>query len=114
MARVKRGTTTKAKHKKMLALTKGYRGRRKSVYKLAKQAVMKAEQYAYASRRTKKRDFRRLWILRINAASKALGISYSRLIKLLSDKNIEINRKELAELTSKPEEFKKLVEKARA
>ena len=77
MPRVKRGVTAKAKHKKVLAAAKGYRGRRGNVFKIAKQAVMKAGQYQYRDRRTKKRDFRGLWIARINAAVRELGMTYS-------------------------------------
>jgi large subunit ribosomal protein L20 len=114
MARVKRGTTIKASHKKLLGKAKGFRHTRKSVVRLAKQAVMKAEAYAYRSRRLKKRDFRRLWIVRINAACKANGIAYSRFIKLLNDKNIPINRKELSVTAQDAAKFKELVEKAKA
>ena len=77
MPRVKRGVTAHARHKKILTLAKGYRGRRKSVYRIAKQAVMKAGQYAYRDRRQKKRQFRALWIARINAAARELGLKYS-------------------------------------
>jgi large subunit ribosomal protein L20 len=76
--RVKRGVTARARHKKILALAKGFRGRRKNVFRIAKQAVMKAGQYAYRDRRAKKREFRRLWIARINAAARELGLSYSK------------------------------------
>ena len=78
MPRVKRGVTARARHKKILALAKGYRGRRKNVYRVAKQAVMKAGQYAYRDRRTRKRVFRSLWIARINAAARSHGVTYSR------------------------------------
>ena len=78
MPRVKRGVTARARHKKVLALAKGYRGRRKNVYRVAKQAVMKAGQYAYRDRRQRKRQFRRLWIARINAAARQYGLSYSK------------------------------------
>lgn len=114
MARVKRGTTIKAKHKKLLSKAKGFRHTRKSVVRLAKQAVMKAEAYAYKSKRLKKRDFRRLWIVRISAACKANGIAYSRFIKLLNDKNITINRKELAQTAQDTAKFAALVEKAKS
>ena len=80
MPRVKRGVTAKARHKKVLDQAKGYRGRRKSVYRIAKQAVMKAGQYAYRDRRAKKREFRALWIVRINAAAREFGMTYSTLI----------------------------------
>ena len=83
MPRVKRGVTARARHKKVLALAKGFRGRRKNVYRIAKQAVMKAGQYAYRDRRAKKREFRRLWIARINAGSRALGLTYSKFIACL-------------------------------
>jgi large subunit ribosomal protein L20 len=78
MPRVKRGVTAHARHKKILKLAKGYRGRRKNVFRIAKQAVMKAGQYAYRDRRTRKRVFRQLWIARINAASRGLGVTYSK------------------------------------
>lgn len=114
MARVKRGTITKKRHKKILKLAKGYRGRRKSVYKLAKQAVIRAGQYAYRDRRAKKRSFRRLWIVKINAACRLNGIKYSQFIKKLQDKKIELDRKVLADLAEHhPEEFAKVVEKVR-
>ena len=79
MPRVKRGVTAHARHKKILALAKGFRGRRKNVYRVAKQAVMRAGQYAYRDRRTRKRVFRQLWIARINAASRELGLTYSEI-----------------------------------
>lgn len=114
MARVKRSVTATKRHKKLLAKAKGFRHTRKNVYRLAKQAVMKAEKYAYASRRRKKRDFRRLWIIRINAACTSCGIKYSRFIKLLDDKKIPVNRKELAQMAqTEPKKFEELVEKAR-
>ncbi|HRM21355.1 MAG TPA: 50S ribosomal protein L20, partial [Neisseria sp.] len=78
MPRVKRGVTARARHKKVLALAKGYRGRRKNVYRVAKQAVMKAGQYAYRDRRQRKRQFRQLWIVRINAGARENGLSYSK------------------------------------
>ena len=98
MPRVKRGVTAHARHKKVLEQAKGYRGRRKSVYRVAKQAVTKAGQYAYRDRRQRKRQFRALWIVRINAAAREQGLSYSRLINGLNTANIEIDRKVLAEL----------------
>ena len=98
MPRVKRGVTARARHKKILALAKGYRGRRKNVYRVAKQAVMKAGQYAYRDRRAKKREFRRLWIARINAAARINGLSYSRLIGGLKKADVQLNRKMLAQL----------------
>lgn len=115
MARVKRAITAKKRHNSLLEKAKGYRGRRKNVFRLAKQAVMKAEKYAYASRRRKKRDIRRLWIIRINAACKQNGLSYSRFIKLLQDKKIDLNRKQLAEMAQNdPKKFTEIVEKAKA
>lgn len=115
MPRVKRATTAKARHKGVLASAKGYRHRRKNVYRLAKQAVMKAEEHAYASRRRKKRDFRRLWIIRINAACKQNNISYSSFVNLLNTKKIDLNRKVLSEIAQKdPKKFKEIVEKAKS
>ena len=98
MARVKRGVTARAKHKKVMALAKGYKGRRKNVFRVAKQAVIKAGQYAYRDRRQRKRQFRVLWIARINAASRECGISYSRFINGLKKAAIDIDRKVLADL----------------
>ena len=98
MPRVKRGVTARARHKKILALAKGYRGRRKNVYRVAKQAVMKAGQYAYRDRRTRKRVFRALWIARINAGARSHGVTYSRFIAGLKLAGIEMDRKILASL----------------
>jgi large subunit ribosomal protein L20 len=98
MARVKRGVTARARHKKILKLAKGYYGARSRVYRVAKQAVIKAGQYAYRDRKQKKRQFRALWIVRINAASRLFGISYSRLINGLNKANVAIDRKVLADL----------------
>src|SRR5437667_8464241 len=98
MPRVKRGVTAKARHKKILAKSKGYRGRRGNVYRIAKEAVMKAGQYAYRDRRNRKREFRALWIARINAAVRSLGMSYSAFMSGLKKANIEIDRKLLADL----------------
>ena len=98
MPRVKRGVTARARHKKILALAKGYRGRRNNVFRIAKQAVMRAGQYAYRDRRTRKRVFRSLWIARINAASRENGMSYSRFIAGLNKSAIGLDRKVLAEL----------------
>ena len=98
MPRVKRGVTARARHKKILTLAKGYRGRRKSVYRIAKQAVMKAGQYAYRDRRQKKRQFRALWIARINAAARELGLKYSTFMNGLKKAQIEVDRKVLADL----------------
>jgi len=98
MPRVKRGVTARARHKKVLAMAKGYRGRRGNVFRIAKQAVMRAGQYAYRDRRNRKRVFRALWIARINAASREHGLSYSRLINGLNRASIGLDRKVLAEL----------------
>jgi large subunit ribosomal protein L20 len=98
MPRVKRGVTARARHKKILALAKGFRGRRKNVYRVAKQAVMKAGQYAYRDRRNKKRDFRRLWIARINAATRELGLTYSQFINGMNKAGITLDRKVLADI----------------
>jgi len=115
MPRVKRGVTGHARHKKILKLAKGYRGKRKNVFKLAKNAVMKAGQNAYRDRRLKKRTFHQLWILRINAACRELGIRYSRFIYGWELSGMVINRKMLSELaTNHPDVFKEIVEKAKA
>ena len=115
MPRVKRGVTARARHKKVLALAKGFRGRRKNVFRIAKQAVMKAGQYAYRDRRAKKREFRRLWIARINAGSRALGLTYSKFIAGIKKASIEIDRKVLADLAvNDPAAFASIVEKAKA
>jgi large subunit ribosomal protein L20 len=115
MPRVKRGVTARARHKKVLALAKGFRGRRKNVYRIAKQAVMKAGQYAYRDRRAKKREFRRLWIARINAASRSLGLTYSKFMAGVKKAQIEIDRKVLADLAvNDPAAFASIVEKAKA
>ena len=98
MPRVKRGVTARARHKKIIALAKGYRGRRKNVYRIAKQAVMKAGQYAYRDRRQKKRQFRALWIARINAAAREVGMKYSTFMNGLRKASIEVDRKVLADL----------------
>jgi large subunit ribosomal protein L20 len=98
MPRVKRGVTARARHKKVLAKSKGFRGRRKNVFRIAKQAVMKAGQYAYRDRRNRKRDFRGLWIARINAAVREHGLSYSAFMAGMKRANIEIDRKMLADL----------------
>ena len=98
MPRVKRGVAARARHKKVLKQAKGFRGRRKNVYRIAKQAVMKAGQYAYRDRRQKKRQFRALWIARINAAARELGMSYSVFMAGLKRANIDIDRKVLADL----------------
>ena len=98
MPRVKRGVTARARHKKVLAQAKGYRGRRKNVYRIAKQAVMKAGQYQYRDRRQRKRQFRSLWIARINAAARLEGMKYSTFMNGLKKANIEADRKVLADL----------------
>jgi len=115
MPRVKRGVTARARHKKVLALAKGFRGRRKNVYRIAKQAVMKAGQYAYRDRRAKKREFRRLWIARINAGARSLGLTYSKFIAGIKKASIDIDRKVLADLAvNDPAAFASIVEKAKA
>ena len=98
MPRVKRGVTARARHKKVLDAAKGYRGRRKNVYRIAKEAVMKAGQYAYRDRRQRKRQFRALWIARINAGARELGMNYSGLMNGLKKAAIEVDRKVLADL----------------
>ncbi len=98
MPRVKRGVTAHARHKKVLAKAKGFRGRRGNVYRIAKQAVMRAGQYAYRDRRRKKRDFRALWIVRINAAAREFGLTYSTLINGLKKASVEVDRKVLADI----------------
>jgi len=98
MPRVKRGVTARARHKKVLDQAKGFRGRRNSVFRIAKEAVMKAGQYQYRDRRQKKREFRALWIARINAAARLHGLSYSRMINGLMKAEVEIDRKMLADL----------------
>lgn len=115
MPRVKRGVTARARHKKVLDQAKGYYGRRKNVYRVAVQAVTKAGQYAYRDRRQRKRQFRQLWIARINAASRECGISYSRFINGLKRASIEIDRKVLADIAvfDKPA-FAALAEQAKA
>jgi large subunit ribosomal protein L20 len=115
MPRVKRGVTAHARHKKILALAKGFRGRRKNVFRIAKQAVMKAGQYAYRDRRTRKRVFRQLWIARINAASRELGLTYSKFMAGLKKAQIDIDRKVLADLAvNDPASFGSIVAKVKA
>ena len=115
MPRVKRGVTAHARHKKILDLAKGYRGRRKNVYRIAKEAVMKAGQYAYRDRRQRKRQFRALWIARINAAARELGMSYSVLMNGLKKACIEIDRKVLADIAIADKlAFAKIVSQAKA
>lgn len=98
MPRVKRGVIARARHKKILALAKGYRGRRSNVFRVAKQAVMKAGQYAYRDRRQRKRQFRSLWIARINAGCRELGLTYSRFINGLSLAQVMVDRKVLSDM----------------
>ena len=115
MARVKRGVQAHAKHKKILKAAKGYYGARSKVFRIAKQAVIKAGQYAYRDRRAKKRDFRALWIVRINAGARMCGLSYSRLINGLNVAGIEVDRKMLADLAVHDmTAFAALAEKAKA
>jgi large subunit ribosomal protein L20 len=110
--RVKTGTARHAKHKKIIKKAKGFQGRRKSVFKLAKQAILKAGQYSYRDRRVKKRTFRSLWIVRINAAVRIHGMSYSEFIQKLEKSKIDINRKMLSDLTvTDPKAFDAIVAK---
>lgn len=113
MARVKRAVNAKKRHKKVLRQAKGYYGSKSLLFKTANQAVMKSLAYSYVGRKHRKRDFRKLWIARINAAARLNGTTYSKLMGNLKKSNIDINRKMLAELAvSSPEEFTKLVELA--
>jgi large subunit ribosomal protein L20 len=115
MARVKRGVQARARHKKVLKQAKGYYGARRKVYRVAKQAVIKAGQYSYRDRRTRKRMFRRLWIVRINAAARQFDLSYSRFMDGLNKADIEIDRKVLADLAVHDiAAFGALAEKAKA
>lgn len=115
MPRVKRGVTAHARHKKIIDQAKGYRGRRKNVFRVAKQAVMRAGQYAYRDRRTRKRVFRALWITRINAAAREHGLSYSVFINALQASQIGIDRKVLAELAVNDKSaFAAIVEQVKA
>ena len=115
MARVKRGVVARRRHKKILNQAKGYYGARSRVFRVAKQAVIKAGQYAYRARRNRKRAFRALWIARINAGARANGLSYSRLIAGLKKANVEIDRKVLADLAMNEQQaFAAVVEKAKA
>jgi len=115
MPRVKRGVTAHARHKKVLDRAKGYRGRRGTVYRIAKQAVMRAGQYAYRDRRNRKRDFRALWITRINAAAREVGLTYSTFMNGLKKAAIEVDRKVLADIAvfDKPA-FEQLANQAKA
>ena len=115
MSRVKRGVTSHARHKKVLKQVKGQFGRRKNTIRVAKQALEKAMQYAYRDRRAKKREFRSLWIQRINAGVRAEGLTYSKFINGLSKSGIKLDRKILAEIAyDNPEAFKTIVKKAQA
>jgi large subunit ribosomal protein L20 len=110
LPRVKRGVTTHRRHKKVLALTKGHRGTKHSLFRRANESVLKSLSYAYSHRRERKGDMRRLWILRVNAACRAQGITYSRFIDGLKKSGIEINRKMLADMAVRePEAFTNLV-----
>lgn len=114
MARVKRGVTARKRHKKVLKQAKGYYGGKSKLYRVANQAVMKSLSYAYVGRKQRKRQFRRMWIARINAAARANGMNYSTFINGLKKANIEINRKMLSEMAvNDPEGFAKLVEIAK-
>ncbi len=115
MSRVKRGVTSHARHKKVLEKAKGYRGARKNTIKVAKQAVDKAGQYAYRDRKVRKRNFRKLWITRINAGARANGLTYGRFINGLDLAGIEVDRKVMSDLAIRePAAFTVLVEKAKA
>ncbi|MGF1614859.1 MAG: 50S ribosomal protein L20 [Gammaproteobacteria bacterium] len=115
MPRVKRGVTSHARHKKVLAQAKGYQGRRKNVYRVANQAVIRAGQYAYRDRRQRKRQFRALWITRINAAARACGLSYSRFMDGLNKAGVVLDRKVLADLAVfDSHAFAELAERAKA
>ena len=115
MSRVKRGVTARARHKKVLREAKGYYGARRKVFRVANQAVIKAGQYAYRDRRARKREFRRLWIVRINAAAREFGLSYSRFMDGLHKADIEVDRKVLADLAVHDKAaFGALAEKAKA
>ena len=115
MARVKRGVVARRRHKKIMKQAKGYYGARSRVFRVAKQAVIKAGQYAYRDRRNRKRQFRALWIARINAGARANGLSYSRLIAGLKKANVEIDRKVMADLAMNEQQaFAAVVEKAKA
>ena len=115
MSRVKRGVTSHAKHKKVLKAVKGQWGRRKNTIRIARQAMEKAMQYAYRDRRTKKREFKSLWIQRINAGVRSEGLTYSKFINGLSKSGIKLDRKILAEIAyDNPEAFKTIVKKAQS
>lgn len=115
MARVKRGVTAHARHKKVIKAAKGYYGRRKNTIRVAKQAVEKAGQYAYRDRKTRKRNFRTLWIQRINAAAREHGMTYGRFIDGLNKAEIAVDRKVLSDIAiHEPAAFKALVDKAQS
>ena len=115
MARVKRGVTSRAKHKKVLKAVLGYWGRRKNTIRIARQAMEKAMQYSYRDRRNKKRDFKSLWIQRINAGVRSEGLTYSKFISGLNKSGIQLDRKILAEIAyDNPEAFKTIVKKAQS
>ena len=115
MARVKRGVTSRAKHKKVLKAVKGQWGRRKNTIRVARQAMEKALQYAYRDRRTKKRNFRSIWIQRINAGVRSEGMTYSKFINGLNKSGIKLDRKVLADIAyDNPEAFKTIVKKAQS
>ena len=115
MPRVKRGVTARARHKKVIAQAKGFRGRRNNVFRVAKQAVMRAGQYAYRDRRQRKRQFRALWIARINAAARLHGLSYSRFISGLKRAEVDLDRKVLADIAvHDPAAFGAIAEQAKA
>ncbi len=115
MSRVKRGTVSRRKHNKLHALTKGYRGTKSKLVKVAKEASLHADAYAFHGRKLKKQDFRRLWIIRIGEAAKKEGVSYSRLIDGLKKANVLLDRKILCDLVvSDPETFKKIVDNVKS
>lgn len=115
MARIKTGKTARKRHKKIIKSAKGYFGMRSTNYRIANQAVMKSGNYAYVGRKNKKRDFRRLWITRINAAARMHGMTYSQMINAMKKQNIVINRKMLAEMAvNDKESFEKLIKELNA
>jgi large subunit ribosomal protein L20 len=115
MPRVKRSVTARARHKKVIQQARGYRGRRKNVFRVANQAVNRAAQYAYRDRRNRKREFRALWIIRINAAARECGLSYSRMMNGLNKADIELDRKVLADIAVRDKvAFAQLADQARA
>ncbi|MGQ5702389.1 50S ribosomal protein L20 [Sandaracinobacteroides sp. A072] len=115
MARVKRGVTARARHKRVLEQAKGYYGRRKNTIRIARQAVEKAGQYAYRDRKVKKRSFRALWIQRINAATRELGVTYSQFMHALADSGLQLDRKMLADLAmNEPAAFKAVFDQVMA